>query len=259
MMMIFLKNQEEISLIKEGADILGRAFGVIAQAIKPDITTKALDKLAEEFIGDHGGAPSFKGFENFPASICTSVNDGVVHGIPDQYKLQEGDIISVDCGVYYKGFHSDSAFTFPVGEITTEAHALLRTTKEALYLGIDQAIAGNRLGDIGETIQDHVYRQGYTVVKELVGHGIGKQLHEQPQVPNYGKRGSGVKLKPGMVIAIEPMINLGGAKIRHEKDGWTIRTLDRKLSAHFEHTVVIRESKAEILTTYQYIEAALKQ
>jgi methionyl aminopeptidase len=259
MIMVFLKNQEEINLIKEGADILGRVLGVIAQAIKPGITTKALDKLAEEFIGDHGGKASFKGHEKFPASICTSVNDGVVHGIPDQYKLQEGDIISVDCGVYYKGFHSDSAYTFPVGEITTEANALLRTTKEALYLGIDQAIAGNRLGDIGEVVQDHVYRQGYSVVKELVGHGIGKQLHEQPQVPNYGKRGSGMKLRSGMVIAIEPMVNLGQAKIRHEKDGWTIRTLDRKLSAHFEHTVAIGENKAEVLTTYQYIEAALKQ
>ncbi len=257
--MVFLKNPEEISLIKEGADILGQALGVVAQTIEPGVMTKKLDKLVEEFIGDHGGKASFKGFEGFPASICTSVNDEVVHGIPSQYALQEGDIISVDCGVYYKGYHSDSAFTFSVGEISTEAKKLLQATKEALYLGIGQAIVGKRVGDIGQAVQDYVYKQGYTVVKELVGHGIGKSLHESPKVPNYGKQGSGMKLQPGMVIAIEPMVNLGGRQIRYGKDGWTIRTLDHKLSAHFEHTVAVREGKAEILTTYQYIEAALKK
>jgi methionyl aminopeptidase len=256
--MVFLKSEEEISIMRESAAILSKTLGVVAQAIEPGIETKMLDKLAEEFIGDQGAKPSFKGYSHFPASICVSVNDQVVHGIPGKYKLQEGDIVSIDCGVYYQGFHSDSAFTFPVGAVTSEASKLLVVTQEALYKGIGQAIAGNRVGDISVAIQDHVHEQGYTVVKELVGHGIGRNLHESPQVPNYGKRGSGMKLKAGMVLAIEPMVNLGAAMVGEEKDGWTIRTLDHQLSAHFEHTVVVREGKAEVLTTYQYIEEALK-
>jgi methionyl aminopeptidase len=256
--MVFLKSEEEISIIREGADILSKALGIAAQAIEPGLTTQRLDKLVEEFIGDHRAKPSFKGHQHFPASICVSVNEQVVHGIPGPYELQEGDIISVDCGVYYGGYHSDAAFTFAVGEIKMETKKLLLKTEESLYQGIAQAIAGNRVGDIGAAIQKHVYEQGYTVVKELVGHGIGKNLHESPQVPNYGKRGSGMQLKPGMVLAIEPIVNLGGAKIQQEKDGWTIRTADYKPSAHFEHTVAIRKGKAEILTTYQYIGKALK-
>ena len=256
--MIFLKNQEEINLIKESAQILGKTFGIIAKAIKPGIKLKVLDKLAEEFIGDQGGKPSFKGYQGFPASICTSINETVVHGIPNERILQENDIISVDCGVSYKGFHSDSAFTFPVGEISPAAKQLLRITKEALYLGIDQATAGKRIGDIGQAVQDYVNKHGYSVVRDLVGHGIGQHLHEDPQVPNYGKQGNGVQLKQGMVLAIEPMINMGKAHVRQAKDGWTIVTLDHGLSAHFEHTVAIGKEQAEILTTYQYIEEALK-
>jgi len=257
-MMILFKNEEEINLIKEGAHILGKTFGIIARELRPGITTKALDKLAEEFIGDHGGKPSFKGHDRFPASICTSVNEIVVHGIPNAYTLQEGDIISVDCGVYYKGFHSDSAFTFPVGKISSEASKLLRITQEALYLGIDQAAEGKRIGDIGQAVQDYATKHDFSVVRDLVGHGIGRNLHEDPPVPNYGKQGSGIKLKPGMVLAIEPMINMGKAKIKQERDGWTIRTADHKLSAHFEHTVAVGPYQAEILTTYAYIEEALK-
>ena len=231
--MIFLKREEEINVIRESAYILSKTFGLIAQEIRPGVTTKALDKLAEEFISDHGGKPSFKGFKQFPASLCTSVNEIVVHGIPSRYELQEGDIISVDCGVYYKGYHSDSAFTFPVGETGQTASDLLRVAEEALYQGIGQVKAGRRIGDIGQAVQD-------------------------PEVPNYGKKGSGVKLKQGMVLAIEPIINLGGQKVVQEKDGWTIRTLDKEPSAHFEHTVAVWKHKAEILTTYQYIEEAWK-
>jgi len=256
--MIFLKSEEEIKLIRASAYILSETLGLIAQAIKPGMSTKTLDKLAAEFIHAQGGQPSFRGFQGFPASLCTSVNEVVVHGLPSQYRLQEGDIISVDCGVYYKGFHSDSAFTFPVGTISQAASKLLRITKESLYKGIDQARAGKCIGDIGQAIQDHVNSHGYSVVKALVGHGIGRSLHEEPQVPNYGKKGRGIKLKPGMVLAIEPMINLGKSKVVQGRDGWTIRTLDRKLSAHFEHTIAIGEHKTEILTTYQHIEEALK-
>ncbi|MEM7055360.1 MAG: type I methionyl aminopeptidase [Bacteroidota bacterium] len=256
--MIFLKREEEINIIREGACILSKTLGSLAQEIKPGVTTKALDKLAEEFISDHGGKPSFKGLKQFPASLCTSVNEIVVHGIPSHYELQEGDIISVDCGVSYRGYHSDSAFTFPVGEIGQTVSELLRVTKEALYQGISQVKAGGRIGDIGQAVQDYAHKHGYSVVRALAGHGIGRNLHEDPQIPNYGKKGCGVKLKKGMVLAIEPMINLGGQNVVEEKDGWTIRTLDRKPSAHFEHTVVVWEHQAEILTTYQYIEEALK-
>lgn len=256
--MIFLKREEEINVIRESAYILSKTFGLIAQEIRPGVTTKALDKLAEEFISDHGGKPSFKGFKQFPASLCTSVNEIVVHGIPSRYELQEGDIISVDCGVYYKGYHSDSAFTFPVGETGQTASDLLRVAEEALYQGIGQVKAGRRIGDIGQAVQYHAHKHGYSVVRALAGHGIGRNLHEDPEVPNYGKKGSGVKLKQGMVLAIEPIINLGGQKVVQEKDGWTIRTLDKEPSAHFEHTVAVWKHKAEILTTYQYIEEAWK-
>jgi methionyl aminopeptidase len=256
--MIYYKTEEEIDIIKEGADILGRVHGIIAKAIKPGIKTIALDQLAYDYITEAGAKPSFKGYQGFPSTLCISVNDQVVHGFPGEYILKEGDIISVDCGVFWKGFHSDSAYTYPVGVVSEEVMNLLRETKASLYLGIDQAIENNRMGDVSHAIQSHVEALGYGVVRELVGHGVGKKLHEKPEVPNYGKRGNGPKLVSGMVIAIEPMINLGKKSIVQEEDGWTIRTSDRKPSAHFEHTVVVRKEKAEILTTFKYIEETIK-
>ena len=222
--------------------------------VRPGVTTRELDKVAETFILDKGGIPSFKGFNKFPASLCISINDVVVHGFPSRYELRDGDIISIDCGVQLNGYHSDSAYTYPVGEVSLSVRKLLIRTKESLYLGLEKAVDGNRIGDIGFAIQSYVERFGYSVVRELVGHGVGKSLHEAPEVPNYGKRGQGVKLKEGMVLAIEPMINFGKKGITQDKDGWTIRTVDRKPSAHFEHTVAVRKGKAEILTTFQYIE-----
>jgi methionyl aminopeptidase len=218
----------------------------------------ALDKRAEEFIKDNGGKPSFKNYNGFPASLCISANDKVVHGIPGNYELKEGDIVSIDCGVQLQGFHSDSAYTYAVGEVSQEVQTLLKVTKESLYLAIDQVSAGARIGDIGYAVQSYVEKYGFSVVRELVGHGVGKFLHESPEVPNYGKRGNGVKLQEGLVIAIEPMINMGTKNIVQEKDGWTIRTYDRKPSAHFEHTVAINNGKADILTTFKYIEEVLK-
>jgi methionyl aminopeptidase len=252
--MLFYKTEEEIDIIREGAHILGKAHGEISKLIGEGIRTSQLDKVAEEFIRDNGALPSFKGYNGFPFSLCISINEAVVHGFPGNYELKSGDIVSIDCGVHYKGFHSDSAYTYPVGNIDDETKELLIHTKASLYLGIDKAVAGNRLGDISFAIQEYVEQQGYSVVRELVGHGIGKSLHEGPEVPNYGKRGQGVKLQNGLVLAIEPMVNLGNRHIVQENDGWTIRTRDRKPSAHFEHTVVIRKNKAEILTTFDYIE-----
>lgn len=252
--MIYLKTEEEINLIKESAQVLGKAHAEVAQWIKPGITTKKLDTVAEDYIRSYGGIPSFKGFNNFPASLCMSVNEVVVHGIPGNYELKDGDIVSIDCGVKLNGFHSDSAYTYPVGEVSKEVMDLLTATKKSLYKGIEQAVDGLRVGDIGFAVQHYCEERGYTVVRELVGHGVGRELHESPEVPNYGKRGKGLRLKEGMVLAIEPMINLGTKSVMQEKDGWTIRTTDRKYSAHFEHTVVVRKGKAEILTTFDYIE-----
>ena len=256
--MIHYKTSEEVQKIKESADILGRAHGEIAKHIKEGVKTSFLDKIAEEFIRDHGAVPSFKGYGGFPASLCISVNEVVVHGFPSEYELKDGDIISVDCGVFHQGFHSDSAYTYPIGEVSPSVLALLKATQDSLYLGIEQAKAGNRIGDIGFAIQKFVEAKGYTVVRELVGHGLGRNLHEGPEVPNYGKKGSGPLLKQGMVIAIEPMINLGSRNIVQERDGWTIRTADRKPSAHYEHTVAIFEDKTEVLTTHKYIEENFK-
>lgn len=256
--MIHYKTSEEVLKIKESADILGRAHGEIAKYIKQGVKTSLLDKVAEEFIRDHGAVPSFKGYNGFPASLCISVNEVVVHGFPGDYELKDGDIISVDCGVFHQGFHSDSAYTYPIGEVAPSILALLRATRDSLYLGIEQAKFGNRVGDIGHVIQKFVEAKGYTVVRELVGHGLGKKLHEAPEVPNYGKKGSGPLLKQGMVIAIEPMINLGSRNIVQEKDGWTIRTADRKPSAHYEHTIAIFEDRTEVLTTHKYIEEIVK-
>ncbi|HTF18583.1 MAG TPA: type I methionyl aminopeptidase [Chryseolinea sp.] len=252
--MVHLKTEEDIQIIKEGALILGRAHGEIARLVKPGVKTKDLDKFAEEYIRDNGAVPSFKNYNGFPAALCISVNEVVVHGFPGDYSLKETDIISVDCGVYYKGFHSDSAYTYPLEGVDAETLLLLNRTYDSLYLGIAQAKAGNRIGDVSHAIQSYVEDFGYGVVRELVGHGVGRKLHEEPEVPNYGKRGKGVKIVAGMVFAIEPMINRGSRNVIQERDGWTIRTSDRKPSAHFEHTVAVKEEVTEILTTHKYIE-----
>lgn len=255
---LILKTKEEIELIRQSGVVLGKAHAEVAKLIRPGISTFELDKRAEEFILDHKGKPSFKGYNGFPASLCISVNDKVVHGMPGTYELKEGDIVSIDCGVILNEYHSDSAYTYMVGEVDPKVSKLLTVTKEALELGVKQAITGARIGDIGFAIQTYVEKNGYSVVRELVGHGIGRFLHESPEVPNYGKRGQGIKLETGLVIAIEPMVNMGTKNIVQEKDGWTIRTADRKPSAHFEHTVAINNGKADVLTTFEYIEEALK-
>ena len=256
--MIFLKSAEEIEIIRESADILGRAHAEVAKLIKPGVKTRDLDRVAEEFIASKGAKASFKGYNGFPATLCISVNEVVVHGFPGEYVLKSGDIISVDCGVYHRGFHSDSAYTYAVGEVSPEVRKLLTETEKSLYLGIEQAKVGNRLGDIGYAVQQHVEQFGFSVVRELVGHGIGKHLHESPEVANYGKRGSGMKLKEGLVLAIEPMVNLGKKFIHQEADGWTIRTKDNQPSAHFEHTVAVTKDGPEILTTHKYIKEVLE-
>lgn len=255
--MIYIKTEEEIELIRISSLLVGKTLAEVARLIGPGIKTKILDQKAEEFIRDHGAVPGFKGYNGFPFTLCVSVNEHVVHGFPSERALKEGDIVSVDCGAVLNGFYGDSAYTFKVGEVTAEIEDLLKRTKESLYLGIDMAIAGNRVGDIGHAVQEHVERYGYSVVRDLVGHGLGKSLHEKPEVPNYGKRGTGTVLKEGMVLAIEPMINLGTKKVIQESDGWTIRTADRMPSAHFEHDIAVRKGKAEILSTFEYIEEVL--
>jgi methionyl aminopeptidase len=252
--MIYLKTDQEIELIKKSGLVLGKAHAEVAKWIKPGVTTRQLDTIAEQYIRDNNGTPSFKGYNDFPASLCMSVNEIVVHGIPSNYELREGDIVSIDCGVKLNGYHSDSAYTYPIGEVKEEILALLRRTKKSLYLGVEKAFDGMRIGDIGFAIQDYVEQFNYSVVRELVGHGVGKNLHESPEVPNYGKRGKGIKLKEGMVLAIEPMINLGKKAVVQERDGWTIRTIDRMPSAHYEHTIAVRKGKVEVLTTFEYIE-----
>lgn len=256
--MIYIKTREEIELMREAALTVSRALGIVAKEVKPGVTPKYLDKLAEDYIRDSGGVPAFKGYRGFPATLCISVNEAVVHGIPNDKPLKEGDIISVDCGVKKNGFYGDHAYSFAVGEIRPELQKLLQVTKECLYKGIEQCVAGNRIGDISFTIQQHAEKNGYGVVRELVGHGLGKSLHEDPEVPNYGKRGDGPKLKDGMVLAIEPMINLGKKNIRQLNDGWTIITADGLPSAHFEHDVAIIDGKPEILSTFAFVEEALK-
>lgn len=256
--MVKYKTREEVEIIKESAQILGKAHGEVAKIIRPGVKTSELDEVAEEFIRDHGGSPSFKNFNGFPSSLCISLNENVVHGFPSDYELREGDIISVDCGVFYKGFHSDSAYTYPIGEVSAEVKQLLEVTKESLYKGIEKAVYGNRIGDVAYAIQHYVESYGYGIVRELVGHGLGRDLHESPEVPNYGKRGKGPVLKEGLVIAIEPMINLGTRKVVQESDGWTIRTADRQPSAHYEHTVAIFKEGTEVVTTHKYIEENFK-
>ena len=257
--MIILKTREEIEIMRESALSVSRTLGIIANEIKPGVTTLYLDKLAEEFIRDNGGTPLFKGMYGFPNTLCMSLNESVVHGIPNDRPLEEGDIISVDCGVLKNGYCGDHAYTFGVGEIKPEVQKLLDVTLECLYIGIEQFKTGNRIGDIGFAIQQHAEKNGYGVVRELCGHGLGKKLHEDPEVPNYGKRGDGPKIKDGMVIAIEPMINMGTRNIKQLKDGWTILTADKKPSAHFEHDVALIDGKPEILSTFKFIDEALNK
>ena len=260
-MKIFLKTEDEIELMRRANQLVGMTLGELAKHIKPGVTTLQLDRIAEEFIRDHGAIPTFKNFPNpfggpFPASICTSVNDVVVHGIPsDKTVLREGDIVSIDCGTLLDGYNGDSCYTFAVGEVAEEVQRLLQTTKESLYKGIEQAVAGNHIGDIGAAVQGHCEQAGYGVVREVTGHGIGRQMHEDPPVPNYGQRGNGVLLKAGMCIAIEPMITMGDRRVWLDADRWTIRTRDGKPAAHFEHTVAIRRGKAEILSSFDKIES----
>lgn len=256
--MLVYKTEEEIELLRESNLIVSKTLGEIAGHIKPGITTAKIDQIAEEFIRDHHAEPGFKGYNGYPATLCTSVNSQVVHGIPSDYVLQEGDVLSVDCGVLKNHFYGDSAYSFEVGEVKPEIRRLLTVTKESLFLGIEKAIEGNRLGDIGAAVQEHAENAGFSVVREMVGHGLGRNLHEEPEVPNYGKRGTGILLKSALVICIEPMINLGKRNIIQEKDGWTIRTADRQPSAHFEMVVVVRKGVAETLSTFEYIENALK-
>ena len=256
--MIFLKSDEEIELLRISNQIVAKTLAELAKIIAPGVSTMQLDKIADEFIRDHGAVPNFLNYGGYPNSICASVNEQVVHGIPsDKVFLEDGDIISVDCGALINGFHGDSAYTFCVGDVKPEVKDLLRTTKESLYKGIEQAEEGRRLGDIGNAIQRHCEDRGYSVVREMIGHGVGRKLHEAPEVPNYGRKGNGIMLKSGMTIAIEPMINLGSRHLVFEKDGWTTRTLDRKPSAHFEHSVAIRRGKADILSSFEYVEQVL--
>ncbi|MCF8221621.1 MAG: type I methionyl aminopeptidase [Bacteroidales bacterium] len=256
--MLHLKTAEQIELIRESNILVSKILAEMARIIEPGVTTKKLDSVAEEFIRDHNAVPGFKGYNGFPATLCTSVNDEVVHGIPSDYELKEGDIISIDCGVVLNEFYGDSAFTFPVGEVSPEKQRLMEYTRQSLLEGVKQAVSGNRVGDISRAVQDKAESGGYSVVRELVGHGLGKGLHEAPEVPNYGKRGRGTKLKEGLVICIEPMINMGVRNIRQMSDGWTIKTADGKPSAHFEYAVAVGKKEADILTTYKFIEEILK-
>lgn len=255
--MIKLKTKEEIELMRESAQLVSKTLGMLAAEIKPGVTTLYLDTLAETFIRDHQAVPGFLGLYDFPNSICISVNEQVVHGIPNKKPLLEGDIISVDCGVLKNGYYGDHAYTFPVGEISEEVSDLLEVTKESLYLGIEQMQVGKRIGDISYAIQRYTEKNGYGVVRELVGHGLGQKMHESPEVPNYGKRGRGPVIKNGLVLAVEPMINLGTRKVKQLSDGWTIVTADGKPSAHFEHNIAVVDGKPDILSTFDYIEEAL--
>tara|TARA_B100000768_G_scaffold84826_1_gene80207 strand:- start:1474 stop:2280 length:807 start_codon:yes stop_codon:yes gene_type:complete len=255
--MIIIKTKEEIELIRESALLVSKTLGMIASEIKEGVTTLQLDKLAEDFIRSNDGIPGFLGMYDFPNTLCISPNSQVVHGIPNSNPIKDGDIISVDCGVLKNDFYGDHAYTFAIGNISEETNKLLNTTKESLYEGIRNFKVGSRVGDVGFAIQDYCEKRGYGVVRELVGHGLGRSMHEKPEMPNYGKRGKGKKFLEGMVVAIEPMINQGTHKIRHHNDGWTITTLDNKPSAHFEHNIAIVNGKPELLSTFSYIYEAL--
>ncbi len=252
-----VKSEEEVELLRQNNQIVSKTLAEIAGMITPGVTTLELDNRAEEYIRDHGAEPGFKGYRGFPNTLCTSLNNEVVHGIPSNYQLKEGDILSVDCGVIKNGYFGDTAFTFKVGNVPEKVMKLLKVTRESLWKGVEQATAGQRLGDIGFAVQEHAESNGFSVVREMVGHGLGSDLHEPPEVPNYGKQGHGPKLPDGLVICIEPMINMGKKDIIQEKDGWTIRTLDKKPSAHFEFAMVVRTGKADILSTFEYIDEVL--
>jgi len=256
--MIYYKTADEIELLRKSNMLVARTHGEMAKLIEPGVSTLKLDKVAEEFIRDNGGEPGFLGYQGYPNTLCISINDTVVHGIPSKSELKDGDIVSVDCGVLMNRYYGDSAFTYTVGEVKPEVLKLLKVTKESLYKGIEKAVVGSRLGDIGFAVQQHCENSGYSVVREMVGHGVGKKLHEKPEVPNYGRRGSGIKLKKGLVLAIEPMINLGKKEIYQLEDGWTIKTKDGMPSAHFEHTVAIDQGKADILSSFEFVEEVLR-
>jgi methionyl aminopeptidase len=253
------KSIEQIELIRESSLLVSKTLGEIAKVIRPGIKTIELNKLAETFIRDNGGVPAFLNYHGFPYSLCISMNDQVVHGFPGQRELVDGDLVSVDCGVVLNKYIGDSAYTFAIGEVSDTVKTLMRVTLECLDLGVQKAVAGMRIGDIGFAVQEHAEKHGFGVVKELVGHGVGIELHEKPEVPNYGKRGSGMKLEEGMVIAIEPMINAGKARVKFWDDGWTVSTTDGKPSAHYEHTVAIRKGQPDILSTFSYVDNVLKE
>lgn len=256
---IYYKSSEDIEKIRESSLLVSKSLAEVAKLIGEGVKTIQLNKIAEEFIRDHGGIPAFLNYNGFPYSLCISLNDQVVHGFPGEYTIKDGDIVSVDCGVILNDFYGDSAYTFPIGNVDAETMRLLKVTKECLALAIDKAVAGMRTGDVGYAVQEHAEKNGFGVVKELVGHGVGVKLHEKPEVPNYGKRGSGIKLEEGMVIAIEPMINAGKAGVKFWDDGWTVSTVDHKPSAHYEHTVAVKKGKADVLSTFDYVEEVLKQ
>ncbi len=252
-------SDEEIELLRESSLLVGKTLAEVYKHLKPGVTTLALDKIAEAFILSHGAKPGFKGYNKFPYTLCVSVNEAVVHGMPSAYELREGDVVSVDCGVLKQGYYGDSAYTFTLGEVSPEVRKLLDVTKKSLELGIEKAQAGNRTGDIGFAVQDYVEKNGFSIVRELVGHGLGKNLHEDPEVPNYGRRGTGAVLKENMVIAIEPMVNMGLRNVKHMPDGWTVVTKDGKPSAHFEHTVVVKKNGVDVLSTFEYIEKLMNK
>jgi len=252
-----LKTGEEIEILRENAIIVSKTLAEVAKYIKPGISTRMLDEVAEDFIKSQGAIPGFKGYNGFPSTLCISVNEEVVHGIPGDRVLKNGDIVSIDCGSLKDGYYGDSAYTFAVGNVDPAVLKLLRRTKESLFLSVEKAVTGKRVGDISSTVQEFVESFGYSVVRELVGHGIGKRLHEKPDIPNFGKSGTGIKLQPGLVICIEPMINLGKKNIVQGNDGWTIRTEDRQPSAHFELTVVVQKEVPDVLSTFKYIEEVL--
>lgn len=255
---IYYKTDDEIELIRYSCHLVGKAHAAVAAIMRPGMQTKRLDEIAEQCIRDNKAIPGFKNYNGFPATLCISVNDQVVHGIPGTYELREGDIVSLDCGVIANGFYGDSAYTYCIGEVEEDTRKLLMVTKRSLYKAIERAIVGNRIGDIGFAVQQYVEQHRYTVVRELVGHGVGRSLHEEPQVPNYGQRGKGVKLLEGLVIAIEPMVNMGRKEVKKDSDDWTIVTVDGKPSAHFEHTVSIGKKRADILSTFEYLQEAIK-
>jgi methionyl aminopeptidase len=257
--MLYLKTDEEIGLLRESNMLVSKTLAEIASLIKPGVTTLYLDRIAETYIRDNGGIPGFKGYGGFPSTLCTSVNEEVVHGFPSDYVLKEGDIVSVDCGVILNGWYGDSAYTFAVGEIDESVRRLLDFTRESLEEGVKEAVAGNRVGDISWAVQNKAESGGFSVVRELVGHGLGKRLHEPPEVPNYGKRGTGPKIEKGLVICIEPMINMGRKETVQMRDGWTVKTIDGKPSAHFEYAVAVDKGRADVLTTFKFIEEVLNK